>query len=418
MKYMLSPSRLQIPQSSYVSGSPSAVGPPITGEWDFAGVDTQYSTHGIHTYLAAMIPQLARRLIDMYVPEKGSVLDPFSGGGTVLVEAIRSGRPAAGCDINPLAVLVSKAKTRHIDTFVVLKVLSEILERSAGYQGEPLNFKKSEYIDFWFKPYMMKPLTALRYAIDEVTASDESLNNLIRTIFSATTRDVSLTYRNEIRLRRMREDERRRFNPDVFQRFHKRAVMASSRVGELPAEASSIVKLQDATRLEFADNEFSTVLCSPPYGDERNGVPYTQFAKNMLLWLGYTTGDIQESKRLSLGWYKNGKQPPSSSTLVSALEKISAYADSVREAIAFYADYRLALAELARVVSDRVIIVIGQRVLRNTVFDNGSITAELMNDVGMNLEAHYVRRLPTKRLPRMREFGAAINRESILVFRK
>ena len=418
MESMLSTSKLHTVQASHVSGPSSVVTSPIIDEWDFAGVDTQYGTHGIHTYLAAMIPQLAHRLIDMYVPRNGSVLDPFCGGGTVLVEAIRSGRPAAGCDINPLAVLVSKAKTRYIDTFVVLMTLSEVLERSTGYQGEALNFKKSDYIDFWFKPYMMKPLTALRYAIGETTASDEASNNLFRTIFSATARDVSLTYRNEIRLRRMREDERQRFNPHVFQRFQRRGMMASSRVGELPKEAVSTVKLQDATRLEFGDNEFSTVLCSPPYGDERNGVPYTQFAKNMLLWLGYTTEEIQESKRLSLGWYKNGKQPPPSSTLASALEKISAYPDSVREAIAFYADYRLALAELARVVTDRVIIVIGQRVLRNIVFDNGSITAELMSDVGMDLEAYYARRLPTKRLPRMREFGAAINRESILIFRK
>ena len=100
------------------------------------------------------------------------------------------------------------------------------------------------------------------------------------------------------------------------------------------------------------------------------------------------------------------------------MEQIKEYPDSIREAAAFYADYRQALSELARVASDRVIIVIGQRVLRNTVFDNGSITAELMRDLGVELEAFYVRRLPTKRLPRMREFGAAINRESILVFRK
>ena len=78
------------------------------------GQDTQYATHGLHTYVAAMIPALARTLIDAYVPRKGSVLDPFCGGGAVLVEAIRSGREAVGRDINDLAVLVSRAKTTHV----------------------------------------------------------------------------------------------------------------------------------------------------------------------------------------------------------------------------------------------------------------------------------------------------------------
>lgn len=46
---------------------------------NFQGIDTQYSTHCLHTYLAAMIPALARRLIDSYVRPGGTVLDPFCG---------------------------------------------------------------------------------------------------------------------------------------------------------------------------------------------------------------------------------------------------------------------------------------------------------------------------------------------------
>jgi hypothetical protein len=41
-----------------------------------------------------------------------------------------------------------------------------------------------------------------------------------------------------------------------------------------------------------------------------------------------------------------------------------------------------------------------------------------MQDLGIGLEALHIRRLPTKRLPKMREFGAAIDRETILVFKK
>src|SRR3972149_11083405 len=57
-------------------------------EWDFRGSDTQYSTNGLHAYLAAMIPELAAKLINTYVPRKGGVLDPYCGGGAVVVEAV------------------------------------------------------------------------------------------------------------------------------------------------------------------------------------------------------------------------------------------------------------------------------------------------------------------------------------------
>ena len=38
-----------------------------------------------------------------------NVLDPFCGGGTTLLEAQRLGLPAYGGDLNPVAVLISKA---------------------------------------------------------------------------------------------------------------------------------------------------------------------------------------------------------------------------------------------------------------------------------------------------------------------
>ena len=55
----------------------------VAGEentWNFERVHTQELTHGLHTYLAAMIPQLSHRLLEKYVPAKGTVLDPFCGG--------------------------------------------------------------------------------------------------------------------------------------------------------------------------------------------------------------------------------------------------------------------------------------------------------------------------------------------------
>lgn len=383
------------------------------GQWDFRGHDTQYGTHGIHTYVAAMIPQLARKLIERYVPHGGPVLDPFCGGGSVLVEAVREGHPAIGRDVNQLAVIISKAKTTPVDGTLASKTLTQILADVPTSLQPPL---VDDNLAFWFKPEHTTALHGLRQAILTHVSPESLLFPLFLTVFSATVRDVSLTYRNEVRLRRMSPEEVDKFNVDPLLRFKERCERAVAVAATLPPWTDTDIAVGNVQALPIADKQCSAIVCSPPYGDERNGVSYSQFAKNMLAWLGYSTEEIRSSKALTLGWGKEERKLPDSPTLHAALSAILDYPDSTQAAVAFYADYQVALSEMARVTNGPIIIVIGQRVLRDTIFDNGTITVDLMSNLGVPLREVFYRQLPSKRLPKMRKFGAAINRETILVF--
>jgi hypothetical protein len=75
--------------------------------WDFRDADTKEGTHVIHSYPAMMIPHVARGLIDRLralKPDAQTLLDPFCGAGTVLVEAAHQGLAPWGNDLNPLAL--------------------------------------------------------------------------------------------------------------------------------------------------------------------------------------------------------------------------------------------------------------------------------------------------------------------------
>ena len=65
------------------------------------------ATHSFHTYPAAMHPDMAKIIIEHF---PGAVHDPFSGGGTVLVEALCAGRTASGSDLSPVAQMITKAR--------------------------------------------------------------------------------------------------------------------------------------------------------------------------------------------------------------------------------------------------------------------------------------------------------------------
>ena len=66
-------------------------------------------THGFYQYPAGMQPVAAAHLLST-LPE-GRLLDPFVGGGTTLVEALRGGWDVVGCDASPLALFASAHHT-------------------------------------------------------------------------------------------------------------------------------------------------------------------------------------------------------------------------------------------------------------------------------------------------------------------
>ena len=65
--------------------------------------------HSICPYFA-MFPESFVRARLATSPHDGVVFDPFCGRGTTVFQALLQGREAAGCDINPVAVCVSRAK--------------------------------------------------------------------------------------------------------------------------------------------------------------------------------------------------------------------------------------------------------------------------------------------------------------------
>src|SRR5262249_9355241 len=68
-------------------------------------------THDFYRYPARFSPLFAQAAVEAFTAPGDTVLDPFSGGGTSLVEALALGRNAVGLDISPLAVFLGRVKT-------------------------------------------------------------------------------------------------------------------------------------------------------------------------------------------------------------------------------------------------------------------------------------------------------------------
>src|SRR5204863_2618685 len=71
-------------------------------------------THDIYRYPARFSPLFARAAIELFTEPGDTVLDPFMGGSTSLIEALALGRNAVGTDLNQLAVFLARVKTTRL----------------------------------------------------------------------------------------------------------------------------------------------------------------------------------------------------------------------------------------------------------------------------------------------------------------
>ncbi len=144
----------------------------IDYSWSFSDKtrkDTAYVTHGYHRYPAKFIPQIVSRLADKYTNKGDLVVDPFVGCGTTLVESKFRGRPSIAVDINPVAVLITKAKITPIDPVKIEKEFLAIQKRLETYSDNTkVKAPDHERIDYWFKPEEKRRLAFIFAEISKI----------------------------------------------------------------------------------------------------------------------------------------------------------------------------------------------------------------------------------------------------------
>ena len=107
-----------------------------------------HSMHYVVSYRASFKPELPDFFIKRYSEKGAVVLDPFSGRGTTALQANLLGRVAFACDINPLAIQLTKAKTSPAGLDEVVLKLNQVDFRRpvdmSGFTGELTPFYNSE----------------------------------------------------------------------------------------------------------------------------------------------------------------------------------------------------------------------------------------------------------------------------------
>jgi hypothetical protein len=244
------------------------------------GADAQRLTHGFHTWPAGLHPDAAAMLLEL-LPE-GPVLDPFCGGGTVLVEAMLAGRQAWGRDLSPVAVRVARLRTGLVDeaTLTAFRSAARKATASARSAEKLPTAERMTAFERWYEPHVLRELESLRYS---VAKSPQEIRWLLEGCLSSIVIKASMR-QSDTRARRVGHH---RPPGTTAVLFHKKARELARRLVELreavpegtpPAE----VLEQDARELR-CKQPAAGVLTSPPYPGVYDYLPMQHLRH---VWLG------------------------------------------------------------------------------------------------------------------------------------
>ncbi len=382
----------------------------IDRSWAFADKgrrDTTYITHGYHRYPAKFIPQIVSRLIEEYTKTGDLVVDPFGGCGTTLVESKVMGRPSIGIDINPVAVLMTKAKKTVVDSYKLEEYLSKLKNRIDSFnKNTKIKTPGHERIDYWFKPEEKRKLAFLFSKISKI--KDRDVRDFFYCGFSNILKNCSIWLQKSNKP--TRDLEKKPADPFiVFSRQVKAMLRGNADFFNLLQERGYLktyceVYCTDARKIPVKTNAVTLIVTSPPYV---TSYEYADLHQLTTLWFEYTK-DLSDFRKRFIGTaYHNKKKLSLNSEIAEHIKEDLLKKDkkTAEEVATYFSEMNQVFEEMKRMLKKggRTCIVIGNTNLKGVEILNAEVFVEQLQNLGFKVDDIIKREIPSKNLPSTRD---------------
>jgi hypothetical protein len=365
----------------------------------------------VHPFPARMAPELALDSLAS-LPPGSTVLDPMTGSGTVLRQALALGHAAVGFDMDPLAVLMSRVWTTPVNEAAVVNecrlVMTEAArvdlrtDRPAWHDEETRMF-----IDYWFARDQRLALSRLAVVLERrrtshlgavrraaVDVLQIALSRIIITKeqCASLARDTSHSRPHRVSLES---------DYDVNAGFQRSVEQVVKRLKDQHGEyggtnaPTAAVQLGDARQIALGDRSVDYILTSPPY---LNAIDYMRGHRMSLVWLGHRLGDLRTIRSNTVGAERGGGGASAMvENVAQSMCNLDALTPSHQRMVKRYAnDLIQMMQQAARVlrVDGRATYVLGNSCLKDTFIRNSDGVRCAGIHAGLSLVSETERDLP------------------------
>ena len=386
--------------------------------------------HGTILYPAVMVAPVQKDVLSKIIEtnDVSSIFDPFYGSGTALYEAMEISQELhlVGCDINPLAHMITKVKLQGVNSRIHRDIqrLKSLIENPQ--QLYPLSFPNMEK---WYREDIIESLTLIRSAIIQI---DDFQNRLffwyiLCDIIRRYSNTRSSTYKLHIKevetISKMENRVIESFlssidlNTQKFLKQSKNFVLY---------KCDTLAKLND-----FDDRSFDVSITSPPYGDNATTVTYGQFS--MLALYTISQNDLELD-----GWEldnystidSNSMGGMNAKSVLESFEKtlLEPYLNCIsatkhRKIIRFFADYFNFLNQLCRVTDKYIVLTLGNRTVDRIQINLTEITKAFLERKDFPNIQTASREIPIKRTPKItskvyQKSVSSMNHEYVIIHKR
>lgn len=359
-------------------------------DWRFTEDRLSDPIESIHSYPAKFIPAIPGALLDVLpIPQGSSILDPFVGSGTTLVESQRRGHPSTGIDLNPIACLISRVKTSPLP--VGLLDAAEDLARAAGRSDLTNTRADIPRVDHWFREDVQRVLANISAGIETLPIQQ---HDALRLALSSIVVRVS-NQESDTRYAAIDKDVRGTHVAPLFLAATQRIESALRR--RRWALTPTTVIERDAQRLVADDlpARVGAIITSPPYP---NAYEYWLYHKYRMYWLNRDPIAVRAAE-IGARPHFFKKDPHTPRHFFDQMLTV----------------FKASTAHL--VPAGWLCVVVGRSRIAGHDIDNAAMITEVAAQLGLKPEVEIVRQISATR----KSFNlshARIKTESILVFRK
>lgn len=380
----------------------------VDESWCFKNVrSTEQWTHGYHRYPAKFLPNVVKKLIEEYATGDSVIADIFAGCGTTLVEAKIHGKPSIGVDINPVAQLITKVKTKPLQPQAIKEEYNRLVASFDLFNPKDFeDIQIHERIDYWFFHKEKAEIAFLYKMIGKIENEDfrnfflvglsNILKNCSRWLQSSTKPQIDPTKEPMKPFSAFATQcEKMMKQNDAFY-WH----LLENRYLNILCE----IRLEDARKTTISANSIGTIITSPPYV---TSYEYADIHQLTGFWFDYIK-DLPHFRKEFIGtFYSNNQNTKTPTSLGQEIVDKLSLKDKkkAREVANYFNDIYEVGKEMFRIIKPgrHVCIVIGNTTFKDVKIKSAEVFFETLLDVGFTEEKVIKRSIPNKLIPAIRD---------------